>query len=428
MASPLQSQSIGSGITFHRIQDKKFKHNRISVNFILPLQRETATVHAVLPFLMQRGYRDCADFTQFSRRLDELYGAAVSGNVSKAGEYQIITLSITCVDDRYTMDGEQITAQCAQLLADMVCRPNITDGRFDPAVLELEKNSLLDTILSERNDKRAYANLRCSELLFEGTAAAVKQYGYAEDVAAITPESAAQAYAEMMRTAAVEIIMAGASDNGQIAGIFAEAFAAQPRQPVQARLTPAAFASEQVREVTEQMDLTQAKMVLGFTSQPVHTSREEAAARVATAIYGGTAFSKLFLHVREKLSLCYYCAARSNTATASMLVDCGVEAANKEKAQQEILHQLSLMQQGSFTEEELHNAKLAAVNSLRASGDSLSVTDRWYLSKILRGETGSPEEEIAEVQAVSADEVAAFMKTMRLAVVYLLAGEQKKGA
>ena len=75
----------------------------------------------------------------------------------------------------YTLDGEGLVEACARLLADIVCHPAIENGRFDPAMVATEKNSLLDTIAAEMNDKRSYAVARCTELLFEGEPLAVKQ-------------------------------------------------------------------------------------------------------------------------------------------------------------------------------------------------------------------------------------------------------------
>ena len=94
MAMKLIRTQAGDGVFVNLIKDDRFKHDRIAVNFILPLARETATGYALLPFLMQRGYAGCSDFTAFARKLDELYGATVAGKVSKAGNYQIITLTI----------------------------------------------------------------------------------------------------------------------------------------------------------------------------------------------------------------------------------------------------------------------------------------------------------------------------------------------
>ena len=430
MANQLTRTLLGDGIAFNLIEDGRFKHDRISVNFVLPLRRETATGYALLPFLMQRGYAGCSDFTDFARKLDELYGASVAGRVSKAGEYQIITLSITHVDDRYTLDGEGLVEACARLLADIVCHPAIENGRFDPAMVATEKNSLLDTIAAEMNDKRSYAVARCTELLFEGEPLAVKQYGYAEDVAAITPESAARCYETMLETAAVEIVMIGAGAKAAVGEIFREAFAGALAGRKRAPITPV-FEMEQklpqqVRAVTEEMDLTQAKMVLGFSVRPAEEKRDLAISRIAAAVYGSSPFSKLFMNVREKLSLCYYCASRMVASSGYMLVDCGIEVANKEKAEKEILHQLEEVCAGSFTDTEMKNAKLAVVNSLRTVTDSLSAMENWLLTEILQGgRSADPTEEIALTDSVTAEEVQQFMKSARLSVVYLLAG--KKG-
>lgn len=62
--------------------------------------------------------------------------------------------------------------------------------------------------------------------------------------------------------------------------------------------------------------------------------------------------SKLFVNVREKESLCYYCSARYDVYKGTMLIDCGVEPENTERAKQAILEQVSLLQAGSFTEQE----------------------------------------------------------------------------
>ena len=169
MAMKLIRTQAGDGIFVNLIKDDRFKHNRIAVNFILPLARETATGYALLPFLMQRGYAGCSDFTAFARKLDELYGATVAGKVSKAGNYQIITLTITHVDDRYTLNGEPLAEECARLLAEIVTMPAIENGRFDPK--SLESIDIPDTV-TEIGD-RAFANSGLRMLVIPSSVTAV---------------------------------------------------------------------------------------------------------------------------------------------------------------------------------------------------------------------------------------------------------------
>ena len=48
-------QSLGNGIYFTSVIDPRFKTNRISVDLIIPLNSETVSKNAILPFLMKKG-------------------------------------------------------------------------------------------------------------------------------------------------------------------------------------------------------------------------------------------------------------------------------------------------------------------------------------------------------------------------------------
>ena len=53
--------------------------------------------------------------------------------------------------------------------------------------------------------------------------------------------------------------------------------------------------------------------------------------KIMTALFGGTPHSKLFLNVREKMSLCYYCAAALIKPKGFIMVDSGIEPQNAQK-------------------------------------------------------------------------------------------------
>ena len=48
-----------------------------------------------------------------------------------------------------------------------------------------------------------------------------------------------------------------------------------------------------------------------------------------TALLGGSTGSRLFTNVRERLGCCYYCGARVNLLTGILLIECGLEEANR---------------------------------------------------------------------------------------------------
>ena len=233
MSYPLVRECIAPGVYFSAITDKKFKHNRMSVNLIAKLDRQKVTGRAVVPFILRQGSKNCPDFTQLNKRLCDLYGASLGAGVDKFGEYQIIALGMIGVDSRFTLQGEDMVRACAGLLAEILLEPNITDGKFDKKNTELEKQNLLDTIQAEINDKRTYAWIRCRDVMCQGEGCAIKKYGYKEDAEKITPESAAAAYEELIRTARIEIMFEGCGDPSAAKEIFREKFAGMRREPIE---------------------------------------------------------------------------------------------------------------------------------------------------------------------------------------------------
>ena len=426
MANALHRAEIGQGVHFSSISDSKFKNNRISVNFILPLSRDSASDYAVVPFLLRKGCKSLPDFTSLNARLAELYGALLDANVSKYNGYQILEVGIDCLDNRYALAGEDLVGQCADLLAEVIFDPKLTAaGLFDAADVELEKQYILDTIAAEINDKRSYALIQCIAAMCEGEAVAVRSYGYPETAKAITARSAAAALRRMMDTARVEIMFTGSGDAERAREVLAERFAGLRRSPVDTALICLRDKAPQAKDVTERLDVNQAKLVMGLRCAGIGQKADLDAYRLFSAMLGGTPFSKCFLNVREKLGLCYYCAARFDAFNRLMIIDSGVEFDNIQKAREEILRQVEAMQRGDFTDEEIHNTKLLTKNSILTTTDRLASIESWYLTQILRGSAVSPQQDMQDIDAVSRAAIIQAANGVTLDTVYLLTGKEE---
>ncbi|MGN0674283.1 MAG: M16 family metallopeptidase, partial [Oscillospiraceae bacterium] len=151
---------------------------------------------------------------------------------------------------------------------------------------------------------------------------------------------------------------------------------------------------------------------------------ERRAAKLMNAIFGATPFSKLFLNVREKLSLCYYCSSGYNDKKGVLYVDSGVEHANTGKAEAEILNQLSAMCKGDFTDEEMENARKAVINSWKGVSDGARSIAEWYFNQSYSGTAYSPEEQIEKLMKVTREEIIEAAKALKLDTVYVLTGKE----
>jgi len=418
----IEQRSICDGVNFRSIKDTKFKTVRMSVNFMLPLQKTVAASNAILPFLLSRASRGYPDFTKLGERLAELYGAEINADVQKLGDVQLLSISATGISDRYALNGESISAELSKLLCSIIFDPPFENGHFPEVGFEQEKRQTLELIDSEYNDKRTYAKLRCEEVMCSDEPYGISRYGSKDDIKNLKLNELTQAWQYLIRNAKIEILVLGDCNPSHVFDGFYRAFQQLERTSSTPCPTENVKEAAKVNEVTEKMDIAQSKLVLGFRTATAVPDEEISAVKLMTALFGGTPSSKLFLNVREKLSLCYYCSAQYNSMKGIMLVQSGVETKNVDRAKQEILIQLDEIKKGNFDENELNSAKLSLCNSYRTIGDSLGGMEAWYLSQTFSNQIKRPEEAAALIQAVTRDEIIDAANKVTLDTVYRLIG------
>ena len=427
MTDPLQRRAIADGVWFSCIHDPKFYHNSISVTLVTPLEEGKTSAAALAAYLLRMGSRRCRDMTELERRLADLYGAVLDADVSRHGEYQLLTFSITGADDRFALEGENISRGCAELLGEILLEPKLEGDAFPQEAFRLEQQYLIDTIEAEINDKRSYAAQRCTYEMGRGCRFAVSRYGTVQEAAAVTPAEAYRRYRELITTARIEIFFSGCGSPAYAEETFRRLFARVERAPLIHIPQALPKAAEHITELEESLPMSQSRLVMGFRTGLPTARRARTAARVMTALLGGSTGSRLFANVRERLGTCYYCSARINLLTGILLVDCGLEQKNRRSLQDAILAEIADLAAGHITADELEHIQLAFHSSLCSMGDSLARLEGWYLSGLLQGETVTPQQDWEEIRSITREEVAAAAAALTLDTVFFLRAEGKAG-
>ena len=415
----IKRNTIADGVFFNSIKDSRFKTMKISANIIVPLSEETASANALLCGVLSRSCKAYPDFTKLSKKLCSLYGANLNASVRKSGDRQILSLSATGLDDRYAFAGESIAKELSMLLCSVIFEPNLNNNMFVESEVEQERRQLFDLIDSEYNDKRIYANGQLIKNMCANEVFGLKRYGTAEKIKEVTPSSLYDTWQNLLKTAIFEIMYIGDSTPDKAVEVFTEAFSKVERKPVE--LTNEIVRSaDEIKHVTEEMNLSQSKLVIGFRTDCAVPDKEVNATRLMCAILGGTANSKLFCNVREKQSLCYYCASRYDMQKGILSVDSGVEGENLEKAEKGILKEVADMKRGEITDFEIEATKMAVINSFNSSNDTVSGIESWYSSQLLNGEFKSIEELSEEINAITKEEIIKAAQKLTLDTVYVL--------
>lgn len=416
MSNIINRTQIADEVYFTAICDERFKMNKITVNFMTQLDEKTVALNAVVPSILSKCSRTYPTLTILNNKLSSLYAARLAETVGKMGDTQYMGLSITSIDDAYALENEKVTDEALDILLDCLFNPVLENGIFSEKTTALEKQMLIDDIQAELNDKRAYAVQRAVEIVCKGEPAALSQDGTVELAEKITAKDAFEAYQNMLKHCRVEIICAGCNSFDSAKDKLAKAFSSIERGSFSPCTSAFSKIKDEVYTQTDKLAVTQSKMVMCMKSD----INNKAVMQVMSRVFGGTTTSKLFLNVREKLSLCYYCWARYNENKGSMMIDCGIENDNIEKAKAEIIAQFEEMKKGNFTDDDILFAKLNVQNTFKTIGDSLGAIAGWYLSGIYANDIKTPEKVIEEYMAVTKEQIIEAANSMKLDTVYIL--------
>ena len=414
------------GVFLSHLRSDKFKTACMSLNLLTQLKRESAAMNALIPNVLARGTTRYPDMEQLSARFDELYGAAVEPVNRRIGEVHCIGFFASFPEPAFLPGGEALLGEMSALMAEMLLSPNTRGGLLLPQYVESEKEKLLDLIRSRVNEKRSYAVQRCLEEMCCCEDYAVSRFGTLEDCEAIHYKKLTRHYRELLRKSPVELFYCGRASLAEVEDALRTSLAGMPRGEIDydigTDLRMNALEAEP-RYFEERMDVTQGKLVLGFRLGACMEDPDRAAIHVFNAVYGSGVNSKLFMNVREKLSLCYYASSAVILRKGLMLVSSGISFENFESAKREILAQLEAVKNGDITDEELLCAKRAVASDLRAALDSQGELEGYWLGQALDGLDYGPTELAGLVEEVTREDVMKIAESVELDLVYFLRGE-----
>ena len=418
----IQTFNLSPGITLRCCRDSRFKQGCLSFQIIRPMRASENAMNALLPSVLLRGTKKHPDLRSITHRLDQLYGASVSAVVRRVGDYQTTGLYCGFMDDRFALPGDRVLEPMLGFLEELLLDSPVEDGGFSGSFVDSEKKNLIATIESELNDKRAYAMGKLLRTMCREDTFGLPRLGDTQQVAAIDRQALYTHYQKILRESPIEIFYVGSAEGAGVADLLKPLLARLDRNYV--NLEPqTSFHSCEGSHRTEAMEVSQGKLCMGFVSPVTNRTAEFPAMQMLNTIFGSGMTSKLFMNIREKMSLCYSIGSGYYGSKGIVTVSAGIDFDKEELTRQEVLRQLKACQEGDISEEELTAARQAILSSLRATHDSPGAIEGYYATAALSGMKMTPEAYMAAIEAVTKEQVVAAANTLQLHSTYFLKGE-----
>lgn len=419
---------IKEGIKAHLIKTDLFKTNLICIMLTMPLERKNVTKNALIPFLLRRGTNNFKSLVEINKKLEEMYGASYDCGIDKIGDNQAIKFFIETINDDYTFDKENLLEKSLDVLFDIIFNPLMKDGLFNEEYLKTEKENLKKAIEAKIDNKDLYAFNRCIENMYGDNGFGLYKYGYLEDLDEINKENITEHYKKLINEAKIDIYISGNFDEENTKKILNDNKEIQKINPRKENVivnNPSTESKENVenaKEVQEEMNINQGKLVLGLDIMNLKDNMQYAAV-IFNGILGGSANSMLFQNVREKAGLAYTARSNYNRMKNNIFIRCGIEIKNYEKALNIIKEQLENIKQGKFSDDDLKNTKkliISGIKNVEAEQDTEIV---YYIGEEISKVRVTIAEYIKNIEKVTREDVIEIAKNIQINTIFFLKGE-----
>ncbi|NIK10848.1 EF-P 5-aminopentanol modification-associated protein YfmF [Alkalibacillus almallahensis] len=406
----------------HMIPTTKFKTNTIALKFARPIERDTITSRALLPFVLQKGTKKFPSERELRLELDRLYGAKFSINGAKKGENHIITLTLDLPNEKFIDAENDLLKQGVQFLHEVVANPKLIDQAFDPDLVAKEKETLENKINSIVDEKMQYANMRLVDEMCQDESFGIRSHGYIDDLDSIDGTTLYDTYQDMIQHDRMDIYVVGDVEDEAVQQLFESEFQLERQNPVEIKEADQVEAG-QMNTISEAQKLQQAKLHFGYRTQITYRDENYPALQVFNGIFGGFPHSKLFLNVREKHSLAYYAASRFESHKGLLFVFSGIAPEKYEEAKDIIMKQHESIQEGNISDDELEQTKKAIIHSLKETLDQSRGIIDWHYQQVVGGKQQTNQDVIDAIQEVTKDDVKKVANLVALDTIYLLTSE-----
>lgn len=262
------------------------------------------------------------------------------------------------------------------VLTDMFQNPLL-----DEKEIEREKNVIIEEINMYKDNPQFTVDNAFEKLLWPDSSLGLDIAGEPEVIRSITRRDILNYRKEFYQPGNIVIAVAGKFDQVLLEDLIAKYWGKLPNAKF-GTFQPALVKQSKPRLKVINKVTEQAHMIVGFEGYP-YKSKYNFALRLMSAVLGGGASSRLFLKVRERMGLAYYCGTSYNNYldSGNFTVQAGLKISSATKALEVILEELKKVRDVGVTVAELKKAKDYIKGKVALALEDPHDKMEWYLGQ-----------------------------------------------
>ncbi len=421
-----ETLELKDGIKAHLICTDKYKTDIACIILTTELKRESVTKNALIPFMLKRGTQKYPSQYKINVELDNMYGASFNCGVDKYGDNVVLKFFIETINNSYSFNNDNILEKSLNMLLDIVFDPVKENGHLSSDIFNSEKENLKKIIESKIDNKDAYALENCISSMYGEEGFGLYKYGYVNDLDSITIQNLSEYYNWLIDNTKIDIFVSGDISRENVKSILESNECLNKLKPrssayiLNNESTESKQIVEKAREIKEEMNISQGKLVIGLD---ILEKKDNyiATALVYNAILGDGANSMLFQNVREKEGLAYSARSSFIKQKSNIFIRCGIEIENYKKALDKIKVQLDNIKNGKFSDEDIENAKIYLISGIKNIEEEQDTEIVYYIGQEISNTHKSVQKYIEDIKSVSKEDIVAIANSIQINTIYFLA-------
>lgn len=406
----------------HVIKTDQFKKDVITVDFRRKTKKEEITIRNFLSNILIKSTKNYPTERLMNIKREDLYDVKYSSGTSISGNNMILYFEMQIVNEKYTEKGN--FEKSFLFLMDMLFNPNIVKKEFEEKQFLLSKEEVKNNIESISESSSGLATLHLLEQMDKKSPFSFRADGYLKDLEKITPNKLYKYYKDVLKSDTVDIYIAGNVDVEKVKKLVTEHFLINTiKKPLESHFLTHEKFRKRAKTIVEKTKFHQSQLRIGLKLTDLTDFERKYVMNIYNYILGGGPDSLLFRVVREKNSLCYSVSSHISKVFNIMTIKAGINAKDFKKAVKLIRKELTNMEKGKFTEEDIEKAKTVYTSSFLSILDSPSNLIGLY-EACEYFDWDLVEERIINTKKVTKEMVIAVSKKIKLDTIYLLEGEQ----
>lgn len=399
----------------HMIETDKFKKNVVKFYFRSPIQNQSEEIKRdILCNLLVLGTEKYSTKRELEKKCEDLFGANISINNVKSGNYFIFSISLSYLSKKYTK--EDLTEEAIAFLKDIIFFPKLVNHSFDEKLVSLAKEMYLEEIESIADSPSSLSVIQMRSYTSKNSNYAYDPYFHINDIKKITASDLYECYQKILAESEFDVMMIGNNLNSKAL----ENLPIHSTEYNQPFYDPVEGVAKE-NEIVEEKDYNQSKLAISYQIQNLNDFEKKYVMYVFSYILGGSSDSLLFKKIRQEHSLCYYVNSSYLFFYQMLEITAGIQSKNLKETVALVKEAIQEIQDGKFSKEEIEKAQITYQSAWKEIVDSPFSILNMYLSHKYY-QLDLMEQRMEQIKKVTMKDVIEISKKIQLSTIYLLKG------